>query len=74
VTSFKQLLIDPTSGLVVNELDTTSTTPDTAFRWSSTDQQWIYNLSTKGLKGGAQYTYKIALADGSAIVFSFGLK
>ena len=24
-----------------------STTPDTAFRWSSTDQQWIFNLGTK---------------------------
>ena len=32
--------------------DIFSTTPDTAFRWSSTDQQWIFNLSTKGLGAG----------------------
>ena len=26
-----------------------STTPDTAFRWSASDQQWIFNISTKTL-------------------------
>jgi len=34
-----------------------ATTPDTAFRWSATDQQWIFNIGTKNLKAGATYVY-----------------
>jgi hypothetical protein len=51
-----------------------STTPDTAFRWSSTDQQWIFNMATKSLKAGTTYVYKITLNDGTTIDFRFGLK
>ena len=54
--------------------DTVSTTPDVAFRWSSTDQQWIFNLSTKNLTPGRTYIYKITLNDGSFINFQFGTK
>jgi hypothetical protein len=51
-----------------------STTPDTAFRWSATDQQWIFNMNTKNSSAGVKYTYQITLNDGSTIVFSFTLK
>jgi Big-like domain-containing protein/MBG domain-containing protein len=51
-----------------------STTPDTAFRWSSSDQQWIYNISTKNLNKNTTYGYRITLNDGSTIEFRFGLK
>jgi hypothetical protein len=51
-----------------------STTPDTAFRWSATDQQWIFNMSTKPLQTGRTYVYQITLNDGSTIDFRFGLR
>jgi hypothetical protein len=57
----------------VNE-PTDSTTPDTAFRWSATDQQWIFNLSSKSLGKGKTYQGTIGLIDGSAIIFRFGLR
>ena len=51
-----------------------STTPDTAFRWDSTGQQWIFNISTKNLSPNHTYIYVITLDDGSTITFRFGLK
>jgi subtilisin family serine protease len=51
-----------------------STTPFTEFRWSATDQQWIFNMSTKGLLAGKTYFFEITLNDGSTIEFNFGLK
>ena len=51
-----------------------STTPDTAFRWSATDQQWIFNVSTKSLVANRTYNYEISLNDGSKILFRFGLR
>jgi hypothetical protein len=51
-----------------------STTPDSAFRWDPTAQQWIFNISTKNLTKGCLYKYDILLNDGSHIYFSFGLK
>jgi hypothetical protein len=51
-----------------------STTPDTAFRWSTDGQQWIFNMSTKSLKASYTYIYRINLNDGSNIEFSFTLK
>lgn len=51
-----------------------STTPDTAFRWSSTDEQWIFNIGTKTLKANTTYVYQVTLNDGSTIDFRFGLK
>ena len=74
VTSFqltsKFLGLDPQP--VVEDL--ISTTPDTAFRWSSSDQQWIFNLNTKNLSANYTYRYTITLNDTSTIVFEFGLK
>jgi len=51
-----------------------STTPDTTFRWSATDQQWIFNISTKTLAANKTYLFRIALFDGTFIDFAFGLK
>ena len=51
-----------------------STTPDTAFRWSSNDQQWIFNISTKTLSPNMTYYYRITMNDGSIIEFQYGLK
>ena len=74
VTSFTLLRV--IQGTVATEviLEPVSTTPDTAFRWDPAGQQWIFNLSTKDLAAGATYIYRIGLADGSSIEFSFGLR
>ena len=60
----------------MNTVDETvdSTTPDAAFRWDPTAQQWIFNLNSKTLNGNMTYYYTITLNDGSAITFMFGLK
>ena len=73
VASFK--LIQKISGTVsaVDEA-VISTTPDTAFRWSSSDQQWIFNINSKNLSAGQTYVYLITLNDTSTIPFRFGLK
>ena len=74
VTSFTLLRI--VQGTVTTEvpLEPVSTTPDAAFRWDPAGQQWIFNLNTKDLEAGATYIYRIGLADGSSIEFSFGLR
>jgi hypothetical protein len=58
-----------------------STTPDTAFRWDSTNQQWIFNLNTRGttingvsLQPATKYQGTIPLNDGTTITFIFALK
>jgi hypothetical protein len=51
-----------------------STTPDTAFRWDSTGQQWIFNISTKNQKANTTYIYDVLLNDGTHILFGYGLK
>jgi len=73
VTSFRLIAQSSDPNATINE-DVTSTTPDTAFRWDPTAQQWIFNISTKGMKAGVKYTYQITLNDGSSIIFSFGLR
>ena len=62
-----------TPGEYINE-PVDSTTPDTAFRWDPTGQQWIFNISTKNLTANYTYVYKVVLKDGSFIQFKFGLK
>lgn len=57
---------------VQNIVDTN--VPDAAFRWDSTDQQWIFNITTTNLPVGSTYIYTITLNDGSTIVFQFGLR
>ena len=74
VTNFQLVqIIDTLATNIVNE-DPSSTTPDAAFRWSPSDQQWIFNLSTKNLANGKTYVYRITLNDGSTINFQFGTK
>jgi hypothetical protein len=60
----------------VNEVPD-STTPDTAFRWDPTGQQWIYNINTKAApvnRANQTYGFTITLNDGSTIIFQLGLK
>jgi len=74
VSSF--FLIQTISGTVVSAVNepVDSTTPDTTFRWSASDQQWIFNINTKSLAANVTYVYRIVLNDGSVIDFRFGLK
>jgi hypothetical protein len=74
VSSFRLTSLTTLSESQIIDETVVSTTPDTAFRWSSTDQQWIYNISTKNLTAKKTYGYTIALDDGSKIQFQFGLK
>ncbi len=69
-------LIQTVSGTAANEVSQTpaSTTPDAAFRWDTTGQQWIFNLSTRELSAGTTYGYRVQLNDGSVILFRFGLR
>jgi hypothetical protein len=73
VTSFLLTSTSADTNAVVNETPV-STTPDTSFRWDSTNQQWIFNLSTKSLAAGTKYTYTIGLNDGSKITVIFALR
>ncbi len=73
VKSFRLLAIGETNATEITEI-VDSTTPDTSFRWSATDQQWIFNISTKSLTAGKTYLYRIALNDDSLIDFQFTLK
>ncbi len=72
VTSFT-ILSKVSKTASVNE-EVLSTTPDTEFRWDATNQQWIFNLSTKNLSASTKYTYRIALNDGTNIDFSFATR
>jgi MBG domain (YGX type)/Bacterial Ig-like domain (group 3) len=74
ITSFR--IIGVIIGTVSTPLDLPpgSTTPDTAFRFDPTAQQWIFNLSTSGLSAGSTYEFRVGLADGSSISFQFGLR
>jgi hypothetical protein len=63
---------------ITTDEDIYSTTPDTAFRWDPTGQQWIFNQGTKNNpslnKTGVTYFFTISLNDGSSIYFQYGLK
>jgi hypothetical protein len=63
------------SGTVANVDETvSSSSSDTAFHWDSTNQQWVFNISTKNLSANNTYVYTITLNDGTAIGFQYGLK
>jgi YDG domain/MBG domain (YGX type) len=51
-----------------------STTPDTMFRWDPTGQQWIFNISNKGMTTNQTYVFVITLNDSSTIMFRYGLR
>jgi hypothetical protein len=63
------------NGTIVSSVDEAvdSTTPDTSFRWDSSSQQWIFNISTKSLNVHSTYNYQVKLNDGSIIAFQYGL-
>jgi hypothetical protein len=73
VVSFNLVQIVSGTSTAVNET-VLSTTPDTAFRWDSTDRQWIFNISTKNLTLNQTYVYEIRLNDGSSIFFEIGVR
>lgn len=69
------LLAQVTAGTVTTvDEPVSSTTPDAAFRWGSTGQQWVFNMSTSNLAAGRTYGFTITLNDKSTIAFQFGLK
>jgi hypothetical protein len=70
------LLVRIVNGSTVTDVSQTpeSTNGETAFRWDPADQQWIFNLTTRPLAAGMTYVYRITLADGSAIEFSFAVR
>lgn len=74
VSTFR--LVQTTAGTLVNVVDESvdSTTPDAAFRWDPTAQQWIFKMNTKSLIADVTYYYTITLNDGSTITVRFGLK
>jgi len=73
----KFVLYQVFNGTTTNTVNETvdSTTPDAAFRWDPTAQQWIFNIDNKGLSGANRtYSFLITLNDGTTIPFSYGLK
>ena len=69
-------LLQVVAGTVVQTVNepVLSTTPDSTFRWDSTAQQWVFNISTKNLAAGKTYFYRITLNDATLIEFRFGLR
>lgn len=51
-----------------------STTPDTAFRWDSGAEQWIFNISTASQAANKTYVYTVTLNDGTTLSFRYGLR
>lgn len=49
-------------------------TSGSTFKWDSTNQQYIYNWSTKGLKSGYWYKIYVQLDDGYVYSVNIGLK
>jgi hypothetical protein len=74
VSSFQ--LVQIINGTVVDYVTDAvdSTTSDSSFRWDTTSQQWIFNISTTALTANTTYVYWITLNDGTTIQFQFGLK
>lgn len=69
-------LVGILNGTTLNEVQDQpdSNTPDEAFRWDSTSQQWIFNIGTKTLAANRTYIYEVRLNDGTSIRFQFGLR
>jgi hypothetical protein len=69
-------LVQVITGTVMNSVNeaVVSTAADPLYRWSASDQQWIFNTNTKGLAANATYVFRITLNDGTNIDFRYGLK
>ena len=74
VSSFKLVERTSVSGIASVNEDPISTTPDTAFRWSALDQQWIFNINTKKGDSNTAVKYLVTLNDGTTFDFKFALK
>ena len=74
VTSFRVVRVVQGTATTEVTVEPVSTSPDPAFRWDPSGQQWILNLSTKDLAAGATHFYSIGLNDGSSIEFRFGVR
>jgi len=74
ITPGAPVFVSSTAGVGAVDETVYSTTPDTAFRWDPTNQQWIFNQNTSNLVSGVKYTYKIQLNDGTSITYVFGIK
>lgn len=74
VSSFflTEIITGTTTTMVDDVVDTNN--PDTAFRWDPTNQEWIFNITTKNLSPNSTYVYTITLNDGSTLMFQFGLR
>jgi Big-like domain-containing protein len=74
VSSFA--LTQTVSGTVTTNVEDIVDTnnPDTAFRFDTTNQQWIFNISTQNLAANSTYVYTISLNDGTTISFQYGLR
>jgi hypothetical protein len=59
-------------GTIIDNIDEAvySTTPDTAFRWDLTGQQWILNINNKSYASNQTYYFQIGLNDGTNILFN----
>jgi MBG domain (YGX type)/Carboxypeptidase regulatory-like domain len=74
VQSFRLIrIIEGTTSTDVSQAPI-STNGDTEFRWDPTDRLWIFNLTMEPLAAGKRYVYRITLADGSTIEFSFTVR
>ena len=64
-----------TCGTVSTTVDeeVVSTDPDSNFRWDSSAQSWIFNVSMKPLSAHTTYVYLIGLNNTSTISFRYGL-
>ncbi len=73
VAAFNLVQVTGATATPVNE-EVQSTTPDTAFRFDPTAQQWIFNTNTKPLSAPLAYRYRILLTDETTIEYVFTLK
>ena len=74
VTDFR--VVQVLTGTASTDVDTAvnSTTPDSAFRWDPTAQQWIFNIKNSSFLPGNTYVFRIGLNDGTSITFRYGIK
>jgi pimeloyl-ACP methyl ester carboxylesterase len=66
--------ISPMSAAVDESVYTIAGTSGSAYRWDSTNQQYIYNWSTKGLTAGRLYRIYTQLDDGKVYSVVVGLR
>lgn len=66
-------ITDGVAGDVTEAISTSAATTGNLFRYDVASEQYIFNLSTKGLKSGT-YELRISLDDGTVKTVKFGLK